>query len=157
MSLAQSYAFVMKKGSVKVLVEVGNIFQANKTVSSKKIFIPLQNKLFQYTQLEKDILFLGAVVIQSVGRASICSATFAPGPWTEFVALFSRHLHKIYCYQVENLQQISHTPISMNPIRLNGGGGITSTYRIVSSVQFSSVKLVVRPGSWIGVIQRIDD
>ena len=46
MSLAQSYAFVMKKGSVKVLVEVGNIFQANKTVSSKKVFIPLQNKLF---------------------------------------------------------------------------------------------------------------
>ena len=39
MSLAQSYAFIMKKGSAKVLMEVGNMFQANKTIFFKKSFI----------------------------------------------------------------------------------------------------------------------
>ena len=36
MSLAQSYAFIMKIGSAKVLMEVGNMFQANKTIDFKK-------------------------------------------------------------------------------------------------------------------------
>ena len=63
MSLAQSYAFIMKKGSAKVLMEVGKMFQANKTILFKKSFIPLENEPFKlfprfcidltgYTQLE---------------------------------------------------------------------------------------------------------
>ena len=47
MSLAQSYAFIMKKGSAKVLMEVGNMFQANKTILFKKSFIPLENEPFK--------------------------------------------------------------------------------------------------------------
>ena len=47
MSLAQSYAFIMKKGSAKVLMEVGNMFQANKTILFKKSFIPLKNEPFK--------------------------------------------------------------------------------------------------------------
>lgn len=47
MSLAQSYAFIMKKGSAKVLMEVGNMFQANKTIVFKKSFRSLENEPFK--------------------------------------------------------------------------------------------------------------
>ena len=48
MSQAQSYAFIMKKGSAKVLVEVGNMFQANKTKVFWKSFMPLKSELSHF-------------------------------------------------------------------------------------------------------------
>ena len=64
MSLAQSYAFIMKKGSAKVLMEVGNMFQANKTIVFKKSFRSLENEPFKLFKISEStsLIFLAALI-----------------------------------------------------------------------------------------------
>ena len=71
MSLAQSYAFIMKKGSAKVLMEVGNMFQANKT----KVFM---KKLHTTQKWTIAIFSRSKILILDQGHGCIFDVTLIP-------------------------------------------------------------------------------